>query len=1047
MANNKYTRAATTPVPKNDRVKYMKFDGYDLSRFNVDTYDYIKLPFESSGKLKVLFVLDHMPTEDLQSGKMLSGQTGDLLGSLISATKKAYGAANTSFSWLACSFNAFRTYGKASNFRAQADAAFTKRVEQIICKYKPDYVVVFGTSVMRALLPEKLKEDDKGRLRYSYWLGVPIKKTFNFSKSVSHETTVVANISLNDIISGDSTEANLLGYMCKCLAPIFGKTYIIDSEKILSNGLVVIDTMKRFERLMDTLAEKEFIAVDTETRNLNKITNQLLTAQFAYDETKGFLLPISHKDSPFRPNEIRLIHGRLKEYFEGANNNKYHVYTNAKFDITQFRSACGIRYYANPVWDILGGDFAMDECLKFLDSVIGEYYYSLGNLAVQYGYEGYLNAEFSKQHRADFYNADLNDPEVQKYTCLDVCVPIAIHNQQKIRAADQGYTAFSKVVLNEISDTIHAFSKMEHTGAGLDVSYLFYLRTENSPIEVEIGKMRTALLSTKAAATTNKLLCDKEGIPTTSMFNEALPATVLLKLNKPDHRRMFFFDVLKLAPLDKGKSGSGKIDKKFQTTYAHVPEVAQYTALEKAKKLKTSFVNSFIQLLGTSEDLQKDHRIRPDFGYITIITHRTGCRNPNLQQIPAHSALGKHIKRLFIAREGCLYIKVDYRVHEVRGWGIISFDKAVAATFAAAKKLRDAYRLHPTKELAKRIKVESDIHVQNVMIFFVKTLEQINAMEPKALKDLRSAVKGIIFGFIYGMGLKSMSENIKQDEDFTKNLLATFAKRFPKAVAWSRGIKEFARTNLFVEAPTKIRRHLWGYLLPSSVSHSSKVAAQNDRQAGNAPIQGMCSKFAMNGIRLIDKAVFDIQLKKPEFELYITNSVHDSVEIEAGYSSFLHSLGVIEWNLTSGVKNLVMKRYGFELVSEPEIDFEIGAALSQTEGWDFNAYNLERLVLDSVLFQRNKLGYKLDPDMTCSIIFSKDAVASAPAWLRTQLKNTGYSFGLTEKEYIRELLAKGKLLIAEAGDDASKKQLLAEGQDLVEYARELNNLRRRFASA
>ena len=94
---------------------------YNLSRFNTDDYSYIKLPYETSGKTKVLFVLDHMPSEDMKSGKLLSGVTGDLLNSLISATKKLYANTSASFSWLAVTFNAFRTYGTQAEFRASAE--------------------------------------------------------------------------------------------------------------------------------------------------------------------------------------------------------------------------------------------------------------------------------------------------------------------------------------------------------------------------------------------------------------------------------------------------------------------------------------------------------------------------------------------------------------------------------------------------------------------------------------------------------------------------------------------------------------------------------------------------------------------------------------------------------------------------------------------------------------------------------------------------------------------------------------------------------------
>jgi DNA polymerase I-like protein with 3'-5' exonuclease and polymerase domains len=1017
-------------------IKYKTID-FDVSGFDDYDYGYVKSPYENSGSKRVLFVLDHVPQEDLKSGHLLSGVTGDLLNSLLAYTKKTYASMSHSFSWLACTYNAFKTYGRSPEFRASADELFTKRLKYIICEYKPDFVVVFGTAPMRALLSSQLSQDSKGRVRYSYWLGVPVTKKIKYRGEV-HTTQVVSNISLNDIVTGSTAESNLLGYMCKCLAPIVGKTYLVDSENILSQGCVLVDTLSKFDKLLDRLAGKEYVAIDTETANLNKVTNQLLTVQFAYDETKGFLVPMSHKDSPFRPKEIKYIQSRLRAYFEGENDNGYHIYTNAKFDLTQFRSECGVRYFHNSVYDILGGDFGLDENLKFLDSVLGEYYYSLGNLSVQYGYDGYIKADFSKQHRANFHSADLTDPAVQKYTALDVVVPIAIHKQQLLRAKDSGYTGFMPMVLNEISDTIHAFSKMEHTGAGLDVDYLMYLKTDESPIQHEIQKMLEQLLQTDAAKKANKILAKRQNIPTESIFGTNHTSVSVLKLNKPEHRRVFFFEVLKLEPLAKGVSGAGKIDKQFQSTYAHIPEVAQYTALEKAKKLRNAYVNSFIAILGQSSDLQKDRRIRPDFGYLTVVTHRTGARNPNLQQVPSHSALGKHIKRLFVARPGTLYVKVDYRVHEIRGWGIISFDKAVAAVFSAAKKLRDAYRLHPTAELAKRLKTEADVHVQNAAYFFQKSMEEVD-------KTLRNAVKGVIFGFIYGMGLKTMASNIKQDVDFTEKLLANFAKRFPKAVLWSKTIKKFAREHFYVEAPTKIRRHLWGYLLPSSMDTASQIAAQNDRQAGNAPIQGMSSKFMMNGIRILDRITYKERLKNPDFKLYISNSVHDSLENEVGYASFIKGLAMIEWALTDGVKSIVDKRYGFKLVSDLEIDFEIGPALSDTEGWDFSVHQLDRLVIDSLLFQRNKLGHTLDVAEAYSMIFSKRALTEdAPNWMKTQIQNVGYTFTLTEKSYIREIYNSGKSKVADgekmqSSDEKASKDLIASGNDLIDYAKELNS--------
>jgi DNA polymerase I-like protein with 3'-5' exonuclease and polymerase domains len=421
---------------------------------------------------------------------------------------------------------------------------------------------------------------------------------------------------------------------------------------------------------------------------------------------------------------------------------------------------------------------------------------------------------------------------------------------------------------------------------------------------------------------------------------------------------------------------------------------------------------------------------------------RSSLNTRNLQQVPSHSELGKHIKRLFVARQGTLFIKVDYRVHEVRGWGLVAFDKVLAKVFMSAKALRDQYRLHPTKELAKRLKSEADIHIQNASYFFSVAIEKVD-------KPLRNAVKGVTFGLIYQMSVASLAVSIGKDKEYAQKLVNGFIKRFPAGMGWIERMKKHAQTHWFVEAPDKIRRHLWGYILPRSVEHANKVYGEMDRRSVNSPVQGMCSKFMMNGIRVLDRLIFKEVKKSATYQLFINNSVHDSLENEAGYANFLHSIGMIEWSLTEGVKKVVKERHGFDLTVDLEVDFEIGASLSQCEAWDFSVAQLDRLVIDSLLFQRNKLLHPVNVEAAYKTIFSKEAVARAPQWMQKQIANIGYSFELTEKSYIRELLNKGKALIADAekiyGTDAdsekAKKGLLSEGNDLIEYAKELNGYR------
>jgi hypothetical protein len=68
-----------------------------------------------------------------------------------------------------------------------------------------------------------------------------------------------------------------------------------------------------------------------------------------------------HNDAKWTEEELEEILDTLKDYFEFDNKNKLHIYTNAKFDLNILRNCVGVRYFKNNVWDIIAGDFALDE--------------------------------------------------------------------------------------------------------------------------------------------------------------------------------------------------------------------------------------------------------------------------------------------------------------------------------------------------------------------------------------------------------------------------------------------------------------------------------------------------------------------------------------------------------------------------------------------------------------------------------------------------------------------------------------------------------------
>jgi DNA polymerase I-like protein with 3'-5' exonuclease and polymerase domains len=974
----------------NNRISYTKLDYTFSKRFKgvKDSYTDIQLPFISAeSSKKILIVLDYLPTDDLKTRRLLKGTTADLLDTLESLAKSHYGNKYKikNFNWLACTFNAFRTAGTPKDFQQAAKEEFAERISCLITKYKPDTVIIFGDTATRFILPDSIRMSEG---KVGCWHGVPITATIKYQNK-SHTTTLIPNISLNSIVTGSSSQASMLGYIGRRFANgLHGSNpYAIDEKRVAAHRSVLIDTIPKFNKMLDMLQQQPVVAIDTETANLNKVTNTLLTIQFAKCVDFGYFVPIYHKDTPFTSKELLFIKNRLKSFFEGQNKNKYHVYTNAVFDLNVIRTALSCRYMYNDVWDIFAGEYAHDENYKFLDSVTGDYYYSLGNIAVQYGYTGYLTDEFGKKHRAGIAKADLSKPLI-RYGTSDVVVPFAIHEKQIEFAEDIGHTKYKSLVMEQISDIIHGFSTMGKNGSKLDVDYLFSLQAPNSPIELVIKKMETTLLQTDAVKKANKILSKNLGIPKKSLFDSS--ESSVFNLRTIDHKHLLFFKILKLDPLSKGKSGKGKLDKSFQKYYSDVPEVKAYTALEKAKKLKNAFVKNFIKFLGTSDDLKSDHCIRPNYHYLKVITGRTSASDPNLQQVPNHSELAKHIKRLFIAPPGYLYWKVDYRVHEVRCWGLISFDKGIAELFLAAKKLRDSYRLHPTDELKKRLESEADIHVMNAMYFFSATLEKVLANG----KELRNGVKAVVFGLIYQMSVNTLANNLGKSLDFTQNLVNDFIKRFPKGMKWIETTKKFAKQNYYYENPVGFRRHVWGLALPDSLPQAKKIHGAMLRQIVNSPIQGMASQFMGIGNRQLSKAIFE-EWKVSEYDLdiRICNSVHDSLENLVAYKDILRSIHVIEDALTTKVGDVMIKRHDFKFVVPLEIDLDVGASLDACKTWSGSILELESLIYKALVFQKKELHYKIDVDEIMEDIFVRQLKAdTCPKWLKQQIKNINYTY-------------------------------------------------------
>ncbi|AQT28647.1 putative DNA polymerase I [Erwinia phage vB_EamM_Yoloswag] len=972
------------------KTKHLALD-FDLPKSfsDVQSYDFVRV-LKGTSKTnkggKALFILDHMPSEDLENGKIFSGTTGAVFLNQIQYLEDVFPLKTTIDDWnfLVVSYNMFKTYEKSEQYKSDAAEAFSQRIRDMIVEYKPDYVMTFGTEPFKALNADKINYS--GGLAHN-WYGVEIPTSLK-TKNGKHKFVHVPNVSYNAVLNPRNIKGTsyTLGYMSRWMLPMFqkGMPYRIPQVTCGKNrnwNLKYVTTIKGVEKVLRMMKKAKKVAVDTETENLNRIKNKLMTVQLSSDGKTAYVIPIYHRDSPFSPKELRKISDLMRDYFE-ENQNKYQIYVNAKFDLNVLRSNFGIRSYAANVWDIQAGEFAFDENAKNLMTLFGHGYYNLANLAMQYGTTVYYDVTFGKEKRATIADVDL-DESVQEYAGLDVIVPFLIAEQQVKRAKDIKYAKYNSMVSEQISDQIHAFSIMETTGAMADIDYLFKLNLPNSPINEEIKNVERDFLNSPEVKAANKAILVDDDVPKFGLMGRV--EVTKFDMSKNEHKQVLFFDVMKLKPLKEGEKKrdngkpTGKLDKDFQEAYKDVPLVSLYNKLGKAYKLKNAYVNSLLRLWGESEDFKHDRSIRPTYSYLGVVTGRTSASDPNLQQVPSRSELGKLIKRILIARPGRLLIKVDYSAHEVRGWSIISGDAEVAEVFEVGRRLRHRYRTVPDPWIHHLVDIEGDVHKINASYFFGVPIMEVT-------KPIRNAVKTVIFGLIYQQGDKGLAKSTGREVEEIADIKAKFLKRFPIGLKWFEKIKRFAHEHYYVESPVGRRRHLWGFMVPESHREANMVHAACDRRAVNSPVQGFGSDLMMSAIRILDRMKYEYWKangKYPDFALNV--SVHDSLTVDCAYDWIFLALDMIERAMTSAVVQIVKERHGFEFTSVPEIDFEIGASEKDVGGWDFSYAKLRKLIQKGLEQKRDELGEKdLDVEQVLDSIM-ENQYSLMSDWMKKQL--------------------------------------------------------------
>lgn len=300
---------------------------------------------------------------------------------------------------------------------------------------------------------------------------------------------------------------------------------------------------------------------------------------------------------------------------------------------------------------------------------------------------------------------------------------------------------------------------------------------------------------------------------------EALRSEILsevgyeFNLNSPKQLGEALFDKLGLPHGKKTKTGWSTNAKVLEELSLLHPVVAKILAYRTLAKLKSTYCDGLVKAVGP------DGRIHSSFNQTETRTGRISSTEPNLQNIPVRTPVGRELRRFFTAETGVL-VDADYSQIELRVLAAAADDTAMKEDFAAGR----------------------DIHRS--------TAARVFGMPPELVTpEMRSSAKAVNFGIVYGIGAFSLSKDIGVSVKEAGHYIDEYLRNYAGVDAYMKKVVETARETGYVETLFGRRRYL-----PELKSGNFNNRAFGERVARNMPIQGTAAdiiKIAM--IRVSDR--------------------------------------------------------------------------------------------------------------------------------------------------------------------------------------------------
>ena len=550
-------------------------------------------------------------------------------------------------------------------------------------------------------------------------------------------------------------------------------------------------TEKSFNDLIESLAKKKSFAFDVETTSKRPVWARLVGISFSFNDGNAFYLPLAHRylGAP-EQLEFEVVREKLKQVFEDKSIKK--CGHNIKYDLIVM---------SNEGIALDGVDF---------DTMIASYLLNPSSRghgldALTMEYFGHKNLTYKEMTGTGSKEIGFDEVEVGRateYAAEDSDMTWRLKGKLQPQLKDSTLKLYKEIEL----PLLEVLAEIELNGVYIDRKHLAEL---SSKIDKKLLRLEKDIY----------VLADEQ-------FN----------INSPKQLSVILFEKLKLPVVKKTKTGySTDVSVLGQLALKHkLPE--QVLSYRQLAKLKSTYVDAL-----PGEIFKKTGRVHTFFNQTVAATGRLSSSNPNLQNIPIRSDMGKEIRKAFTAEEDNMLLSADYSQIELRILAHLSKDKALKRAFDKGE----------------------DVHARTAADIFGGSIGQVD-------EKSRRMAKAVNFGIIYGLSAFGLSRQLnisrRDAQDFIDQYFSLYSS-----------VKDFMG-NTITEARecgyTLTMFHRRRYL-PDLKSDNRQVRESAERIAINSPIQGSAAdliKVAM--IRL------SRNLKKIKLNSKMILQVHDELLFE-----------------------------------------------------------------------------------------------------------------------------------------------------------------------